>query len=183
MKNFIMLLTYLRIFFGPLIFVLSVFFEMYLVSLVIFIVCSVSDFFDGYLARKFNHDSSLGKLLDPIADKILLCSSILAIILITNDYFIGLMGVLILIREFWVSGLREYTAINNIHNASDVSFLAKIKTTLQFVSIGTYLFYAQFQTFLMAILQESLMKNHLLENFWIQLQIRYYCAQQFWQLS
>ena len=140
MKNFIMLLTYLRIFFGPLIFVLSVFFEMYLVSLVIFIVCSVSDFLDGYLARKFNLESPLGKLLDPIADKILLCSTILAIILITNDYFIGLMGVIILMREFWVSGLREYTAINHIQNASDVSFLAKIKTTLQFISIGSYLF-------------------------------------------
>ena len=135
-----MLLTYLRIFFGPLIFVLSVFFEMYLVSLVIFIVCSVSDFLDGYLARKFNLESSLGKLLDPIADKILLCSTILAIILITNDYFIGLMGVIILMREFWVSGLREYTAINHIQNASDVSFLAKVKTTLQFISIGSYLF-------------------------------------------
>ena len=140
MKNFIMLLTYLRIFFGPLIFVLSVFFEMYLFSLVIFIVCSVSDFLDGYLARKFNLESSLGKLLDPIADKILLCSPILAIILITNDYFIGLMGVIILMREFWVSGLREYTAINHIQNASDVSFLAKVKTTLQFISIGSYLF-------------------------------------------
>ena len=140
MKNFIMLLTYLRIFFGPLIFVLSVFFEMYLFSLVIFIVCSVSDFLDGYLARKFNLESSLGKLLDPIADKILLCSTILAIILITNDYFIGLMGVIILMREFWVSGLREYTAINHIQNASDVSFLAKVKTTLQFISIGSYLF-------------------------------------------
>tara|TARA_B100000900_G_scaffold415738_1_gene446920 strand:- start:1543 stop:2082 length:540 start_codon:yes stop_codon:yes gene_type:complete len=140
MKNFIMLLTYLRIFFGPLIFVLSVFFEMYLVSLVIFIVCSVSDFLDGFLARKFNLESSLGKLLDPIADKILLCSTILAIILITNDYFIGLMGVIILMREFWVSGLREYTATNHIQNASDVSFLAKVKTTLQFISIGSYLF-------------------------------------------
>lgn len=140
MKNFIMLLTYLRIFFGPLIFVLSVFFEMYLFSLVIFIVCSVSDFLDGYLARKFNLESPLGKLLDPIADKILLCSTILAIILITNDYFIGLMGVIILMREFWVSGLREYTAINHIQNASDVSFLAKVKTTLQFISIGSYLF-------------------------------------------
>ena len=140
MKNFIMLLTYLRIFFGPLIFVLSVFFEMYLASLVIFIVCSVSDFLDGYLARKFNQESSLGKLLDPIADKILLCSTILAIILITNDYFIGLMGMIILIREFWVSGLREYTAINHIQSASDVSFLAKIKTTLQFIAIGSYLF-------------------------------------------
>lgn len=135
-----MLLTYLRIFFGPLIFVLSVFFEMYLFSLVIFIVCSVSDFLDGYLARKFNLESPLGKLLDPIADKILLCSTILAIILITNDYFIGLMGVIILMREFWVSGLREYTAINHIQNASDVSFLAKVKTTLQFISIGSYLF-------------------------------------------
>ena len=140
MKNFIMLLTYSRIVFGPLIFVLSVFFEMYLASLVIFILCSVSDFLDGYLASKFNQESSLGKLLDPIADKILLCSTILAIILITNDYFIGLMGVIILVREFWVSGLREYNAINHIHGASDVSFLAKIKTTLQFIAIGSYLF-------------------------------------------
>ena len=140
MKNFIMLLTYLRIFFGPLIFIISVFFEMYFASLVIFIVCSFSDFLDGYLARKFNQESSIGKLLDPIADKILLCSTILAIILITNDNFIGLMGVILLIREFWVSGLREYTASNNIQGASDVTYLAKIKTTLQFTSIGSYLF-------------------------------------------
>ena len=140
MKNFIMLLTYLRILFGPLIFVLSVFFEMYLASLIIFVVCSVSDFLDGYLARKFNQESSLGKLLDPIADKILICSAILAIILITNDEFIALMGAIILIREFWVSGLREYTAANHIQGASDVSFLAKIKTTLQFMAIGSFLF-------------------------------------------
>ena len=140
MKNFIMLLTYLRIFFGPLIFVFSVFFEMYLVSLITFIICAVSDFLDGYLARKFNRESSLGKLLDPIADKILLCSTIFAIILITNDYFIGLMGMIILIREFWVSGLREYTAANQIQGAADVSFLAKIKTSLQFIAIASYLF-------------------------------------------
>ncbi len=140
MKNFIMLLTYLRIFFGPLVFVISVFFEMYFASLIIFIICSISDFLDGYLARKFNKESSLGKLLDPIADKILLCSMILSIVLITNDYFIGLMGTLILIREFWVSGLREFTAANNIQGASDVSYLAKIKTTLQFFAIGSYLF-------------------------------------------
>ena len=140
MKSFIMFLTYLRILFGPLIFVLSVFYEMFLASLILFILCSVSDFLDGYLARKFNKESSLGKLLDPVADKILLCSAILAIILITNDYFIGLMGVLILIREFWVSGLREFTAINHIQHASDVSYLAKIKTTLQFIAISSYFY-------------------------------------------
>ena len=50
------------------------------------------------------------------------------------------MGVIILIREFWISGLREYTAANHIQGASDVSFLAKIKTTLQFTAIGSYLF-------------------------------------------
>lgn len=140
MKNFIMLLTYLRIFFGPLIFVLAVFFEMYLVSLIIFVLCSASDFFDGYLARRFHHESSLGKLLDPIADKILLCSTILAIILITNDYFIGFMGMVILIREYWVSGLREYTANNQIQSALEVSYLAKIKTTMQFIAIGAYFY-------------------------------------------
>jgi len=140
MKSFIMMLTYSRIIFGPLIFVLSVFFEMFLISLLLFVIGSISDFLDGFLARKFNQESSLGKLLDPIADKILLCSLMFAIILITNDYFIGLMGMLILIREFWVSGLREYTAINNIQDASDVSFLAKIKTTLQFISIASFLF-------------------------------------------
>ena len=135
-----MLLTYSRILFGPLIFILSVFFEMYFAALIVFILCSVSDFFDGFLARRFNHESSIGKLSDPVADKILLCSSILAIVLITNDYFIGLMGMIILIREFWVSGLREYTAINHIRGASDVSFLAKMKTTIQFISIGSFLF-------------------------------------------
>ena len=113
---------------------------MYLASLVLFIACSLSDFLDGYLARKFNQESSLGKLLDPIADKILLCSAILAIILITNDEFIAFMGAIILIREFWVSGLREYTAANHIQGASDVSFIAKIKTTLQFMAIASYLF-------------------------------------------
>ena len=138
MKNFIMLLTYSRIFFGPLIFVLSVFLEMYLASLIIFIVCSVSDFLDGYLARKFHLESSLGKLFDPIADKMLLCSTVISIILISKDYFIGLMGMLILLREFWVSGLREYSALNQMKSASDVTYLAKIKTTLQFIAIGSF---------------------------------------------
>ena len=50
------------------------------------------------------------------------------------------MGMLILIREFWVSGLREYTATHNIQGTSDVTYLAKIKTTLQFIAIGSYLF-------------------------------------------
>lgn len=138
MKNFIMLLTYSRIFLGPIIFFLSVFLNLYLISLILFIFCSISDFLDGFLARKFNRESILGKILDPIADKILLCSSILSITVIANDNYIGLMGVLILIREFWVSGLREFNAVNNNSSASNVSFLAKTKTTIQFIAITSF---------------------------------------------
>ena len=82
----------------------------------------------------------MGRLFDPIADKMLLCSTVISIILISKDYFIGLMGMLILLREFWVSGLREYSALNQMKSASDVTYLAKIKTTLQFIAIGSYLF-------------------------------------------
>ncbi len=140
MQNFIMFLTFSRIFFGPLIYVLSVFFEMYLVSLIIFIMCSVTDFFDGYLARKFNHESSLGKLLDPIADKILLCSCLLSVLTLTKDPFVGLFVMMILIREFWVSAIREFNALKSNTNLSEVTFLAKIKTTIQFAAIISYYF-------------------------------------------
>lgn len=140
MKSFIMFLTYSRIVFGPVIFVLAVFMNLFMLSLIIFVLCSISDYLDGFLARKYHYESQLGKLLDPIADKILLCSSVIAIILISNDYFIGFIGMLILLREFWVSGLREFTAKYNLEGASDVSFLAKVKTTLQFIAIGSYFF-------------------------------------------
>ena len=133
-----MFLTFSRIFFGPVIFILIVFFKFFLLGLAIFIFCAISDFLDGYLARKYGYESKLGKLLDPIADKILLCSAIISIILVSNDAFICLMGMIILLREFWVSGLREYTAINSIQSASDVSFLAKIKTSLQFIALCSY---------------------------------------------
>ena len=157
-----MLLTFSRIIFGPLIFVLSVFFNLYLISLIIFILCSISDFLDGYLARKYSHESPLGKMLDPIADKILLCSAMFSIILITGDSFVGFMGMLILVREFWVSALREYTATYQIQSASQVSFLAKTKTTLQFISIAFYFFSFAYESSLGIFLSSFLLFLSLL---------------------
>ena len=140
MKNFIMALTYSRIISGPFIFIFSVFFNLYFLSFILFLVSAITDYFDGFLARKFSHETNVGKLLDPIADKMIFCSSIFAIVLITQDYFIGFMGMIMLLREFWVSGLREFTALNNISSASDVTFLAKLKTALQFLSISLFFF-------------------------------------------
>ena len=138
MKNFIMLLTYSRIFFGPLIFVLSVFFEMYLASLIIFIICSLSDFFDGYLARKFNQESSLGKLLDPIADKIIIAAALILLVMDgTIKNYEVIAAIIILTREILISGLREFLAKGKIK--LPVSNLAKLKTVLQMVSIALLL--------------------------------------------
>ena len=133
-----MLLTYFRVISGPIIFVLSVFLELYFFSFLLFIFSPITDFLDGFLARKFNATSSFGAFLDPVADKLLLCSTIISIILITNDYFIGLIGMFLLLREYWVAGLREYTALNNIQSASKVSYLAKVKTSIQFMSISSF---------------------------------------------
>ncbi len=140
MKTFVMTLTYSRIFSGPIIFILVVFFDQFFLSLALFSLTSITDFFDGYLARKFSVESKLGKLLDPIADKILLCSSLISIFLVTNDSFIGLMGMLILLREFWIAGLREFSAKNNLTNFLDVSLTAKFKTATQFTSIACFYF-------------------------------------------
>ena len=76
-------------------------------------------------------ESKLGKLLDPIADKILLCSAIISIIIVSNDAFIGLMGMIILLRNFGYQ-VREYTPLI-VSNLPRMLFLAKIKTSLQFM--------------------------------------------------
>ena len=138
MRNLVMLLTYFRVISGPIIFLLSVFLELYFFSFLLFVFSAITDFLDGFLARKFNATSSFGAFLDPVADKLLLCSAIISIILITNDYFIGLIGMFLLLREYWVAGLREYTALNNIQSASKVSYLAKVKTSIQFISISSF---------------------------------------------
>ena len=138
MRNLVMLLTYFRVISGPIIFLLSVFLELYFFSFLLFVFSAITDFLDGFLARKFNATSSFGAFLDPVADKLLLCSAIISIILITNDYFIGLIGMFLLLREYWVAGLREYNALNNIQSASKVSYLAKVKTSIQFISISSF---------------------------------------------
>ncbi|MDA0939190.1 MAG: CDP-diacylglycerol--glycerol-3-phosphate 3-phosphatidyltransferase [Proteobacteria bacterium] len=135
MQNFVLFLTLLRIFSGPLIFILVIYFEAVFIALFVFLLASITDYLDGKLARRYNVESSLGATLDPIADKILILFAFITIILITGDNFIAGMMVIIIAREFWVSALREYSAKQIISQVTAVSFLAKIKTTLQFITI------------------------------------------------
>ena len=101
----------------------------------LFCLASITDYFDGYLARSLNHHSAMGRLFDPIADKLLVGACLL--VLCSFDYIIGLSvlpALIILLREILVSGLREYLA--EIRVGLPVSRLAKWKTGLQMFSLG-----------------------------------------------
>ena len=79
MTFLINLLTLSRIFLAPVLFILITFFNFYISALLLFILCSFTDYLDGYLARKYNAVSSFGEIIDPIADKILVIFMLLAI--------------------------------------------------------------------------------------------------------
>ena len=64
MKNFVMFLTYSRVFTGPIIFIVSVYFEMYFIAFVLFVISALTDFLDGFLARRFGVDTALGALIE-----------------------------------------------------------------------------------------------------------------------
>ena len=105
------------------------------VALAFFIAAAISDFLDGYFARIWAQQSSLGRMLDPIADKLLVSSCLL--MLAAEDTIHGwslFAAIVILCREILVSGLREYLA--ELRVSVPVTRLAKWKTTLQLVAVG-----------------------------------------------
>jgi cardiolipin synthase len=106
-----------------------------LLALAIFIAAAVTDFFDGYFARKWGEQSTFGRMLDPIADKLLVSSVLL--MLAADGTIRGWSlwaAIVILCREILVSGLREYLA--GLRVSVPVTALAKWKTTLQLVAVG-----------------------------------------------
>ncbi len=131
------LLTYTRVVAVPAL-VLCFYIESYAgrwLSFAVFMVATITDFFDGYLARAWKQQSAIGLMLDPIADKLLVAT---ALMLLVSEQTIGgwslLAAIVILTREISVSGLREFLA--GLRVRVPVTRLAKYKTTLQMVAIG-----------------------------------------------
>ena len=139
MSHFIQFLTYFRILIAPVIFLLITLGDLYSWALCLFLLASISDYWDGFLARKFNLESTIGEVLDPIADKILVTFIILALSIELSSMFIGMVGGLMLVREFWVGALRDINARQGTSDSTKVSFLAKIKTSVQFITFSSYL--------------------------------------------
>ena len=107
----------------------------YQFALYLYTVASITDYVDGYIARKLNVVSPFGEMLDPIADKLLIAAVLLALASVeTSGWIFMVPALIILIREFIISGLREYLAKQNI--STPVTNLAKWKTTAQILALG-----------------------------------------------
>ena len=106
------------------------------VILSLFIAASITDFLDGYLARQWSVQTKFGALLDPIADKVIVVTSVFMLVYIEVINHHNIFPALIIIcRESLMSDWREYTRLNNEKHI-EVSNIAKIKTTLQMCSIA-----------------------------------------------
>ena len=109
-----------------------------IIPFALFLIASFTDFLDGLLARMFKEESKLGELLDPIADKIIVATALLLLVMnSTIKNYEVIAAIIILTREILVSGLREFLAKGKIR--LPVSNLAKLKTFLQMLAIAILL--------------------------------------------
>lgn len=137
------LLTISRIAVIPLIFI-SIYFTSFfwaMLAAILFVAASITDYFDGYLARAWNETSAFGRLLDPIADKLLVATA-LVVILVKKDMYSFPLTIIpafvILCREILVSGLREF--LREVNVGLPVTRLAKWKTGFQMTALAMMMF-------------------------------------------
>jgi cardiolipin synthase len=144
--NIPILLTWLRVALIPL--VVGVYYlptpwlpvaERNLAATLVFIVAAVTDWFDGFLARRWNQTSAFGAFLDPVADKLMVAGALL--VLIQLDRVNAIIAFIIIGREITISALREWMAEIGARKSVAVSSLGKVKTAAQMAAIPMLLFH------------------------------------------
>lgn len=127
--NFLTIIRLISVIFFLFIYYISII-NNYIICFYIFIFSSFTDYLDGYFARKLNQESFLGELLDPIADKLLVITSLIIILEIYNDSYISIPIVLIILREIIILFFRFYFYSKKNYFIK-VNFYGKIKTFIQ----------------------------------------------------
>ncbi|MYN20783.1 CDP-diacylglycerol--glycerol-3-phosphate 3-phosphatidyltransferase [Rugamonas sp. FT107W] len=144
--NIPILLTWLRVALIPL--VVGVYYlptnvlpvaDQNLAATLVFIIAAVTDWFDGFLARRWNQTSAFGAFLDPVADKLMVAGALL--VLVQLDRANAVLSFIIIGREIAISALREWMAQIGASKSVAVSSLGKIKTTAQMMAIPLLLFH------------------------------------------
>jgi len=148
-------------------------------AVIAFVVAAVTDFFDGWLARKLNATSVWGAILDPIGDKVLVCGAILGLMALGPQPMVLLPAGLMLFREFTVGALREVGASKGVK--LPVTQLAKWKTTLQLTALALELFVSTWGAFNLDYqLQEPVaIAAHSL--FWLAAVVTLITGAQYWE--
>ena len=160
------LITLSRIVLGIIIFLLLAIDNFLDVALILFMLAGFTDFLDGFLARRYSLTSQLGEILDPIADKILVIFLFFGLALNLSSYLIGFFASFIISREIWVSALRDLNSRNFNTDATKVTYLAKIKTSIQLFTIFTYLIALAFNNMLLIIFGDIFMIISFLITFY-----------------
>lgn len=111
-------------------------YTMRIVANVLFIIASLTDLFDGKIARKYNMVTNFGKFMDPLADKLLVCSALIC--LIELGQLAAWVVIIIISREFIISGFRLVAADNGVVIAA--SYWGKFKTTFQMIAVILLIF-------------------------------------------
>lgn len=107
-----------------------------IISTVLFIIASITDYVDGYLARRYQIVTDFGKILDPVADKILVAATM--IVLVELNRLAGWIVIIMLARDFIIGALRNFAASKGVVIAA--GFSGKLKTVLQMVALGCLIF-------------------------------------------
>ena len=128
-------LSFLRILLVlPIIFLLES--KIYILAAILFFISSITDFFDGFLARRYGIESEFGAFLDLIADKILVISVLVWLIFIFSNQALTIISILIILREIIITSFRYYLVLNNADaDLIKVNNYGKLKTAFQFFSI------------------------------------------------
>ena len=101
----------------------------------IYIIISATDFIDGFLARRLNQETALGAFLDPVADKLMVCTALILLIDYYHTWFITIPSIIIISREILVSALREWMSEVGKRANVAVSWIGKSKTFVQMIAI------------------------------------------------
>ncbi len=116
-------------------------FQMYWTTFILFMLAALSDWFDGYLARKYNVCSKIGGVMDHIGDKLLVVNTLIMLTVMMPVWFVVVPVIIMIARELYISGLREFLGTQKIEMPVPKArfSMGKIKTTLQMISIAAFL--------------------------------------------
>lgn len=119
----------------------TIMFGMYKTTFVLYVLGAISDWFDGFLARKYNVCSKLGGVMDHIGDKLLVCNTLIMLAVMMPVWFVIVPIILMIARELYISGLREFLGTQKIEMpVPKYRFsMGKIKTTFQMITIAAFL--------------------------------------------